>query len=159
MTRCLFTSLLIGATLAGCGSTSTEETGDGDGTGLAMVGPGGAVVDGPDGARVEIPEGALEQDVEIRISMASTGFPTLNAAAMGPVFALEPHGLEFERPVRVTIPHAGKPAEIAMYTAQPGGQWEALRVDASGRTASAEVSHFSYFFNGRRPVRSRLLFF
>lgn len=120
-----------------------------DGGNSTVVGPAGGTVVGDDGARVIVPAGALSNDVEISVSASSSGFQPLPALAGGGVYALEPHGLEFALPVTVILPHTLNDGEVAMWTSSPGGGWERLATLDRGGETSVEVTHFSFFFNGR----------
>lgn len=125
-------------------SGSTDTT-----TRSATIGTEGGMVSGPNGTRVTIPEGALDEDVEVSISVASNGFSQLPALANGAIYAFEPHGQQFNEPVTIRIPHTGNPAELALYTSEPGDDWTKLHAELDTSFATIEVSHFSFFFNGR----------
>lgn len=116
-------------------------------TGSGVVSTGGAIVT-TEAGRVVIPRGALAAPVEIAVEIADSGFPPFSSAAREQIVAFLPHGTQFRLPVTVEIAHPhGGGADLGLYTAEPRAPWS-LVPDASftETSASARVTHFSYFF-------------
>lgn len=135
---------------AACSSNNKSQSDAGQASVTVTVGQEGGEVAGPNGVGLSIPPGALDQDVEITISVTTTGFETLPAVSEGEVFAFEPHGLTFNSPVTISIPHSSSvPDEVAMYTASLGSDWSKLTATKGAAALQVEVDHFSFFFNGR----------
>ena len=142
-------ALVMLAASGGCSGKSKANHDAGPESVTVTVGQEGADVEGPSGVELSIPPGALDEDVEITISVPSSGFEVLPAVADSVVFAFEPHGLQFNIPVTISIPHTSLPEEIAMYTSSLGGEWTRLDAARGATELRAEVDHFSFFFNVR----------
>jgi formylglycine-generating enzyme len=113
-----------------------------------VVGPSGGTVTSPSGASVEIPADALEKSVSIRISELSGEGPELppGRSRVSPIFAFEPHGLEFRRDVIVTLPHSAGSAEVGMVRAAVGSDFGTIAVSSvTSSTVSAQTTSFSFF--------------
>jgi hypothetical protein len=114
------------------------------------VSPAGARVAGPSGASVVVPPNAVSIKVDIRIQIASGGFPGLTAdvKARSQVFAFLPHGQVFKTPARVHVPllASGPTTNLRLLTAAPGGSWTSV-VGARSLAGAfeADVEHFSFF--------------
>ncbi len=154
--RSLWFVALVVLGVASCtsddGPTSPPDQGPDQKETFAEIGPAGGTLAGPAGAGLQVPAGALEETVTVRISVNPADSPELPATAGGMVFAFEPHGQTFDKPVTITLPHTSKPDEVAVYTAPDSdGQWSAIRSGVSVDPAATriEVTHFSFFFNGR----------
>ena len=104
----------------------------GGGGSTVVVGPGGGSIQLADGTRLDIPAGALNSPVQITV----TPIPAPPGAVLPPtgvfvgrVYSFEPHGLQFNQPVRMTFPY--DPALL------PAGYEEGAvsiyRLSASGR--------------------------
>lgn len=105
---------------------------------------GGRTLTGPGGVLVEVPAGAVKPSAELRLAVATEGFPALPAGAGSTVIALTPHGQTFAVPVTLTFPATA--SQTRLLTADPGGTWKSVAgVRRVGGTLVAEVSHFSYF--------------
>ena len=121
----------------------------------AMVSPGGGMVALDDGTQVEVPPGALAAATMITVSR-----PEAAAFGAGGVLAsvlLQPEGLTFATPVRVTIPYdaMGVPAQDLVVahasTANPqrevGGERSIMEVvtdaTATAKGFEAPLGHFS----------------
>jgi formylglycine-generating enzyme len=118
------------------------------GTVSKVVGPSGGTVTSPSGASVEIPADALEKSVSIRISELSGEGPALppGRSRVSPIFAFEPHGLEFRREVIVTLPHSAGSAEVSMVRAAVGSDFGSIAVfSVTSSTVSAQTTSFSFF--------------
>lgn len=90
--------LVLSLAAAGCSSSSARSS----------IGPaGGTVSRSGDRASITVPADSLATPVEV---VSSSGLPTLAAAAVaiGPYFALTPHGTTFRTPASVTIPYASE---------------------------------------------------
>lgn len=118
----------------------------------ATIGAAGGTLDGPDGVRVEVPAGALTQDTVIRVAKTSTGAPgTLPAGvAAAPVYELTPHGINFNRPVTISLPTpAGDPAQRQVFMASPGDEgWRSVDSGSDGSRTAWQVLGFSWLFVG-----------
>lgn len=94
--------------LNGCGSDSPSDPGGDDGiTASVDVGPGGGSVEilGADGTRyhLEVPPGALDQTTRITLRLPNAGIDDDGFGALGSGIVLEPAGLRFEVPARITV--------------------------------------------------------
>lgn len=123
--------------------------------GSATIDSRGGTVNGPDGVKVDIAEGVLSQNTTVRIAKDSTGAPELGGLRLlSPIYQITPHGLEFESPVRISIPV--DPANLKSGTApvvirtQPGASgWEVLASELiGGNLVAADSSSFSYYAVG-----------
>lgn len=141
--------------LAACGGGGGAPV---DAESAPTIGAAGGSVALPGGASVTVPAGALTTAVTIRVAMDAAGAPALPAGltAAGSIYAITPHGSEFERSVEVRVPvpaAALQPNEqLKLAKAQPGGSWLVLddsRLQDGQLVAS--VSSFSYYV----PVRLR----
>lgn len=141
-------SLIVLAAAANCGKSKAKQDAGGESV-TVTIGEEGGEVDGPGGVGLTIPPGALDSDVEITVSVTTSGFESLPAVSDGAVFAFEPHGLTFNVPVTIRIPHTGVPDEVAMYTASVGSGWSKLEASKGAAELETQVEHFSFFFNGR----------
>lgn len=109
----LLSSLALGSLALGCGSDPydpPEEPAPADFALRATVGPEGGrlegAADGPlAGVVLDIPAGALDGPTELVVSAAVDGTPLATTAErIGPHVALEPAGLRFAVPARLTVP-------------------------------------------------------
>ena len=127
------------------------------------IGPAGGTVSDPGGASVTVPQDALATTVMIGVTRVASSGPApgemipLPAAvrAAGEAFALTPHGMSFERPVRVHVAFdatlaaraAGRPLQL--YTAAAGGDWSVVPGgQVTADAVEASVDHFSFFVVG-----------
>ena len=116
------------------------------------IGRAGGSVDGPDALQVVVPADALTSETTIRVAIDSTGAPGMPAdlPVLGSVYAITPHGAQFEQPVTVRVPVPPTTLQanqrLALAKAQPGGEWEVL-LDAvvDGGMLVGQVNSFSYF--------------
>jgi hypothetical protein len=133
--------------LAGCGDDR------GPAVSRTVGSQGGTVAS--DQVLIEIPPGALPADTAVTITPAENPLP--NAA--GPAFIFGPEGLQFSRPVTITLPF--DPAAIpdgevvSVYTAPVGST---LFTDIGGtavgtRAVQTMTTHFSVFAAGHRPAK------
>ncbi|MBD3319840.1 MAG: hypothetical protein GF350_01960 [Chitinivibrionales bacterium] len=114
-------------------------------------------ITGADGAKVTIPEGALQSSEKITIDPVNTA---ADLPVAGPFFLeygggvnVQPHGLEFLKPVALTIPLARTvpPGDTVplFYFNDSLSAWQLIEpgavVDAGGATATASVTHFSLY--------------
>ena len=142
------------ALLAACGGSS-DNAPAADAprpAGQALAGTGSTTVFGEDGVRVTVPEGALDEPVAITVSKDASLAPDLpdGVAVAGHIFAMQPHGQTFARPVQVRLPVAGGAApagsRLALAKADPGGAWHLIEnVTVEGGQLVAEVDSFSLF--------------
>jgi hypothetical protein len=143
--------LIAGAVALGCGGHHSAEGSNPDGV-SGTIGPRGGVVSHESGAEVVVPDGALDTELNVSIELVEDGYPALSVPALGGVYAVTPHGAQFNVPVTLRIPHeveAQSGMGLSLLTAQPGGSWEKLE-DATFFEGywEVEVTHFSYFYNG-----------
>lgn len=147
-------SLLV-AISAGCGPSSEDRVQEGSSTTRVSVDPAIEVFRDEAGASVALPETAVPNE-PVRVAalgnlegLPPTGDPESFAGGI----RLEPHGLEFTDPVTVTIPLTrqqppGRQVRL-LYWDGEGTAWEETEfvavVHDDGWTASAEVTHFSYY--------------
>ncbi len=117
------------------------------------VGSSGGVISDPRGAVVIIPPGALDTATTIKVKTYQNRSEVMDRFGM-PLFSagveLLPEGLQFNRPVTVTVPSGvrmtpGERRAISQYDEARGG-WKltgaAATVDASGTTVSYSTTHF-----------------
>ncbi len=99
---------------------------------------------------LEIPAGALSEDTVVEISRPDPGFVMCE---------LEPHGLEFDKPVILRIDYGGTAAEAAeasipafgiYWFDETSGTWVMVgdRIDADADRMEAELEHFSKYGSG-----------
>lgn len=90
----------------------------------------------PSGMKLEVPPNALPHDETISVVELAEG-----ENALGPLFQFFPEGLQFLKPVRVTLPYfsgSGVPTHIRW-----DGQDLQTTINTSSKTMSAEIVHFS----------------
>jgi len=126
-------------------------------TGRALFGGGGGTVSSADGVSVEVPAGAVVKpdgspgEVEVSIWKDPDQTVALPAGfeAIGPVYSLEPSGVTFLLPVRLTLPippDVDLASIIGLTTLdRDSGEWMGVpgEVNPQARTVSAYVNHFS----------------
>lgn len=141
-------AVLLAALVAGCGGGPTT------------IGPAGGTVPGPGGSQVVIPAGALAAPVGIQIATGAAGAPVFavtGATALGPVYALTPHGTAFGTPATLTIPFdaalvpGGQVAQL--FKAEPGGSFAPIPATVVGTALVAQVTGFSYVLPAALPFR------
>ena len=122
---------------------------------VVSVDSGANVIAADGAASIAIPPGALSTDTAITlgpVSIATLPPPSATQSLVAAVVA-EPSGTKFEIPVKLTFPLSAQLApgtEVAVLIFNPTtNQFEATEfvgiVDESGRTASADVTHFTTF--------------
>ena len=116
----------------------------------ATIGAAGGTLDGPDGARVVIPPGALAQDTLVTIARRDTGAPALGPdgyTRRGATYEFTPHEIEFAQPVtmRIPVPAGAAAADEGVFRASPGGDWQAIGLQASGGFAEWQSASFSWY--------------
>jgi len=107
----------------------------------------GGVVALPDGsARLDVPPGAVAATTSITIALTAGTAPS-GVPADSPLFELEPAGLVFAVPARITFAfkHGVRPT---VYWSNAAGGFDAVGGRVEGSTISAAVSHFSRGFVG-----------
>ena len=107
----------------------------------AIIGPEGGRIDGP-GVSLDVPAGALDDATEISIHLSSTGPAGYDLHA--PVYRFEPDGLEFARPVWVSIeaPEAPLGSVLLWSRARDPSSFEVAGFVHAG-VAAAQITHFS----------------
>ena len=153
------TVVLIGFGLA-CGGGGGNSSGDGSQPPSDIIQASGAItanggtieVTDPNsslyGVKAEVPAGALSQNTEISISTTSWT-PSLpgNIQRNGDIIKLEPSGLTFSEPIKVTIPYnSANPIVVVLYDELTGEPFmpTLVGVDSSAKTLTVATRHFSY---------------
>jgi hypothetical protein len=102
------------------------------------------------GAQISVPAGALAQNTVLSIKASTSGYPVFASGdtLVSTVYAFEPHGQTFAKPVTVAITHTGgTDGVLALVTASPGAAW----MDVTGATSASStamqgnVDHFTFF--------------
>jgi hypothetical protein len=131
------------ACAGGSGRSSAEKT----------IGASGGALTFED-VTLQVPAGALDHEVAITISRASSGTPDAYVA-LSPVYGFEPAGLRFLAPasVEIQLPELGA-AELLWSAA--GGGFEALPAERRQHAIRGEVTYLGRGFAGRRaPANGR----
>jgi hypothetical protein len=135
---------------------ASDEGGDDAGmrpiTATMMVGPeGGELV--LEGATVSIPPGALAEMTEIKVEHAED--PEPSAPPVTSILTLEPAGLTFAQPIKVTLelttPLFAEDPLPKGYWSTPDGSFEELPAQLVGEKLVIENTHFSQVFAGVTP--------
>ncbi len=125
--------------------------------GSKAIGPAGGDHLVP-GAGTSIPSGALTRETVISIRSVTAGYPALSAddTLLSSVYAFEPHGQTFARPVAVAIEYSGGAGGVVTFlTADPGGTWtEVPGATIQAAAVGASVTHFSFFAVTKRPRKA-----
>ncbi|XP_072022458.1 uncharacterized protein [Amphiura filiformis] len=133
------------------------------------IGPGGGILELADGiAWLEIPSGALDKKTNITLSTVSseTDHPPLgDKFIIGPIVQLEPDGLQFLRPVTLSVKHVAvdlalRDLEVWTMTTGRNPQWELYYGAQTGSNQNTHLTkdvvqirceHFSpWWFLGRK---------
>lgn len=117
----------------------------------ATIGPAGGVLVLGD-VRLEVPPGALAEPTTVRVVVdAPEGCVPEAFEALSPVYRLEPAGLAFAVPVRLTLPFAGEGRHATVLSARREGPPFVARRTEVRRPglADAELHHLSKAFVGR----------
>lgn len=143
---------LVAMLIAACGSDDNS----GPITQVSkLIGPSGGTVELADGGKVEIPAGALPSSTTITVTEVKNPPPLPpNLEAAGKAFAFEPHGLVFERPVKVTLPIDGAEADVRPMKLDDGEDttWQTVvGADKVEGKLELETSSFSIY----QPARPR----
>nr|MBA2538471.1 hypothetical protein [Deltaproteobacteria bacterium] len=103
----------------------------------------GGTLTTPDGLVMEVPFGAVDQPTELVVT-ATTIDPDPAIGGQGTVYAFEPEGTVFVRPVQITLPlPAGMTAASVYWTKLGSSEFEPIGGTISGTTITAETTHFS----------------
>jgi hypothetical protein len=103
---------------------------------------------GPEGMRITIPRGAVTATTTIEMSIADPGaYPALPSGyqAAGQVYAFEPTGQRFEKPVLIDLPFDSTSSANGALTAEPGGSWAPAVSARSGLFVEVQTDHFSFY--------------
>ncbi|XP_072022457.1 cyclic GMP-binding protein C-like [Amphiura filiformis] len=133
------------------------------------IGPGGDILELADGiAWLDIPSGALDKKTNITLSTVSseTDHPPLgDKFIIGPIVQLEPDGLQFLRPVTLTVKHVAvdialRDLEVWTMTTGRNPQWQLFYDAQTGSNQNTHLTkdvvqirceHFSpWWFLGRK---------
>jgi hypothetical protein len=138
-------SILAVALSFGCGGNSSGGSGPSSDSATASIGTAGGVIRTPGGAAVEVPFGALDKTTQLTFSTTSIARPD-GVAANAPIYRLEPAGLVFARPVKVTLPLPPGASGGALYLARSGATtfspFDSVGGSVSGGSVSAETPYF-----------------
>lgn len=142
-------------TLAACGgSDDAPPPPPPPAQGSATVGAAGGFVDGPDGVRLGLPPEATASAVTFRIARDSSGAPAVPEGVdlVSAIYAITPHGQEFNLPVSVRVPSSPSLAAgraTFLMKASPGGRWAVIGTDTAAVTSlQASIGSLSYFAVG-----------
>lgn len=98
-----------------------------------------------EGATLTIPAGALREPVQVSITSSLRPTPS-GMYAYSPIYAFEPAGTKFTRPVAVSFQFEGDPERSTVYWSNDGDIWERLGGIVDGATITVHVTHFSEGF-------------
>ena len=149
--RLRFVFILGLAVLAACSKKNdvSQVNNTYDGLPTVTINSDGGQLAGDHGLVVDVPPGAVDQETTLAggaIDGAKAPPLPTDVASLGFVFALEPHGQTFQKPVTITIPFATQGAAMKLYTAAPDGAWtEVAGAAPQGTALRAQVAHFSFF--------------
>jgi hypothetical protein len=124
--------------------------------GIVTAAIGANLISADSSSSISIPPGALSSDTAVSLNSVTVTLPPPSSTqqVVASVDA-EPTGTVFNIPVRLTFPLSvqltpGTQVPVLIYTAQGAYQNSGFTaiVDASGRTASAEVTHFTTYAVG-----------
>lgn len=117
------------------------------------IGSEGGEVD-LDGAKVNLPVGAIDETVEIVVSVDATYPEDEGGSSFSAVYEFQPDGITFNAPVRVELPFTGDAADAVIYWSSESDPdvFEPVETTIEDQRAVAYVSHFS-----RGVVRHRCL--
>jgi len=111
-------------------------------TASATVGVTGGTITTGDGLKVIVPYGAVDQNTTITIT--TTTLDPDPSIGSGPVYAFEPEGTVFVRPVQVTLPlPAGMTAASVYWTKLNSSVFEEIGGTVDGGSITASTFHFS----------------
>jgi ZU5 domain-containing protein len=116
-----------------------------DAPAATLIGPEGGTVRSPEGAVLVIPPGALAAPTAVAIAK-DTGAPALPAGvtALGPAFALTPHGTTLAVPATLELPLApGDSPSVSKAEAGPR-LWRPILATAQGDEIVAMIDGFSW---------------
>ena len=115
----------------------------------------GGTLELPTGAKLTIPAGAVSEDVEVAMERPPDAraiellrsVPKQEAVASAP-YVLTPHGLVFEKPVRLSLPISpgkqGKALDVGWLKNEESTEWKTLgAAEVSKDTATITLEHFS----------------
>jgi hypothetical protein len=141
----LFVALYV---IAGCSSEATAPTE----VASASIGAAGGSLSGG-GVMIDVPAGAVSSDTTFRISRASTS-ALPSGDARSEVFRLEPEGVEFSVPVRVSVAlSATSDPVVLLRKGNSDPDWVAIGGAAEGATSVVgATSHFSLILALAQPV-------
>jgi hypothetical protein len=146
---------LIFLALVGCtGAADTDVAPPSDETPVESVeiGPDGGSIELDDGTMLEIPAGALSEDVAITATVVedleADGYPAAPDFEDSPRYSivLAPHGLTFDEPVTLRLPHGGTSDGLALFKVDDDSDdtWELVTGLTQDDTyASVEIASFS----------------
>ncbi len=112
-----------------------------------VIGPAGGSLASADGKlKVTVPAGALDTEITVTIK-AATSPP---AGAVGQVYEVGPSGVNFKKPVTVTMSYRDadlgrKPAAVLIVATFASSKWEPMDdivVDQTAKTVSGTTTHF-----------------
>jgi alpha-tubulin suppressor-like RCC1 family protein len=128
------------------GDGVTDSSDGGSQSKSAKIGPSGGELSVGE-SRLSVPEGALQTEKEISITQTTQPAPA-GYDAYSSVYAFEPSGLQFEKPVEVSVAVEGDAQNAAMFWSRPANKsgFERLGGTVDGGSVTAQVDHFSTGF-------------
>ena len=141
----------------GAGEPVVTEPGEPTGAAVsASIGPAGGSLTSADGTvSLQVPAGALDAATTISIQPITNNAPL---GVAGGAYRFSPDGQRFKVPVKLTFRYTDEmlggssPELFWILTQAADGSWQALltsSVNASARTVSSEIEHFSDWVVGR----------
>jgi len=138
-------SIVAVALSVACGGGSSGGREPPSDSATATIGTAGGVLRTPAGAAVEVPFGALDKATRLTLSTTAAARPE-GVSPDASIYRLEPAGLVFARPVKVTLPLRGGGTSGALYLSRSGassfGPFDSVGGTVSGRSLSAETPYF-----------------
>src|SRR3954471_16768506 len=105
MNRRIRVASILGVALSmACGGGPGGGPGPSPDSATASIGTAGGVLRTPAGASLEVPFGALDKPTQLTFSTTTNEVRPPGVAANASIYGLQPFGLVFARPVKVTLP-------------------------------------------------------
>jgi hypothetical protein len=146
------TSIVCASLLAaGCSADPSNPNTTESPQGHETIGAGGGVLD-VNGVKLTVPAGAVSTNVEFTVTTSSETAPD-GYVADSAIYVFGPEGLTFAVPLTIEIPFTGdgKDAHV-LWSTRDGKGFEIVESTIGAGKATAQVSHFSRGFVGRRKA-------